>query len=69
MAISRVVKNGKQRWFGLAVDTKPTASTGSSPAPDAGDPFIETDTGAVYVYTGSAWSASIAGAVVVVDLA
>lgn len=68
MAVARVVKNGKQRWFGLAADTKPTVGTGNNPAPDAGDAFVETDTGKVYVYTGTAWSAAITGAIVVVDL-
>lgn len=37
-----------QRWLGLSSDTKPT--------PDrAGSEFYETDTGATYVYSGSAW--------------
>lgn len=68
MAVARVVKNGKVRWFGLSTDTKPVASNGSTPAPDAGEPFIATDTGAVSVFTGTAWSATITGALVVVDL-
>lgn len=68
MAIARIVKNGKQRWIGLSSDAKPTASAGNTPAPDAGDPFVETDSGKVYVFTGTAWSAAITGAVVVVDL-
>lgn len=68
MAIARIVKNGKVRWIGVAADTKPVASTGNTPAPDAGDPFVETDTGKVYVYTGTGWSAAITGALVVVDL-
>ena len=68
MAVARIVKSTVTRWIGLSTDTKPTASQGNTPAPDAGDPFVETDTGKVYIYTGSAWSNAIAGAVVVVDL-
>ncbi len=38
-----------QRWIGLSSDSKPT--------PDrAGSEYYETDTGATYVYTGSAWA-------------
>lgn len=69
MAIVRTVRNSRQRWLGLSTDAKPTAGTGSTPAPSAGDPFVETDTGKVYVFTGTAWSAAITGAVVVADLA
>lgn len=68
MAIVRTVKLARTRWFGLSTDTKPAASQGNTPAPDAGDPFVETDTGKVYVYTGTGWSAAITGALVVVDL-
>ncbi len=68
MAIARVSKLGKTRWFGLSIDTKPNAGTGNAVMPAAGDPFVETDTGKVYVWTGDAWSAAITGAIVVVDL-
>ena len=36
------------RYLGLSTDTKPTA-------PLAGSTFYETDTGLVYLYSGSAW--------------
>jgi hypothetical protein len=39
----------KQDWVGLAADTKPTA-------PPIGSTFLETDTGALYVYAGGAWN-------------
>ena len=66
--VVRVFKDGKTRWLGLSTDTKPTKSDGANPGPRTGDPFIETDTGKVYIYTGSAWSAALTGAIVVVDL-
>ncbi|MGA7538977.1 MAG: hypothetical protein WBW93_09430 [Steroidobacteraceae bacterium] len=68
MAIARIAKNNKVRFLGLAADTKPTANNGNYPAPSAGDAFLETDTGKVYVYTGAAWSAAVTGAIVVIDL-
>jgi hypothetical protein len=37
-------------WIGLAADTKPT-----SPTPETGSSFRETDTGRIYYWTGSAW--------------
>jgi len=38
-------------YYGLSSDTKPTMSAGQT-----GSTFIETDTGLIYVYTGSAWA-------------
>jgi len=37
-----------QNWLGLSTDTKPTS-------PPVGSTFIETDTGATYLYDSSAW--------------
>lgn len=45
-----VLTTAIQHWIGVSGDSKP-----SSPTPAAGSTFYETDTGATYVYDGSAW--------------
>lgn len=45
-----VVRTSTRRYTGLAGDTKPTTS-----GVIKGAVFIETDTGAAFEYTGSAW--------------
>jgi len=44
-----VLERSNERYIGLSTDTKPTS-------PPAGSLFWESDTGATYVYTGSAWA-------------
>lgn len=44
------------RYLGLSSDSKPSA-------PNAGSTFGETDTGAEYVYTGSAWAQTVLASV------
>ena len=48
-----------QRFIGLAADAKPT--------PPAGSEFYETDSGATYVYDGSAWQLKAAGTAALLD--
>lgn len=39
-----------QRWLGLSTDAKPTGDV------SAGSSFMETDTGRIYRYDGTAWT-------------
>ncbi|MDE2105199.1 MAG: hypothetical protein KGL39_48680 [Patescibacteria group bacterium] len=64
MAIIRYSPSAVMEYVGLSTDTKPTAAnaTGNVPPPKGGDRFIESDTGNVFIYTGSGWSAALTGA-------
>lgn len=44
-----VVQTSAYRYVGLSGDSKPTSGT------NTGSRFVETDTGAAFVFTGSAW--------------
>lgn len=67
MAVIRTSATGSATWLGLSTDTKPTANA-AQPGPKAGDRFVATDTGAVYVFgpfgaNGALqWSAAVANA-------
>jgi len=43
-----VLERAATRYIGVAADTKPSS-------PPAGSRFFESDTRAMYIYTGSAW--------------
>ena len=45
-----------KRYLGLSTDTKPMPEVGESIA--AGSSFMETDTGAIYRFDGTAWRAA-----------
>lgn len=49
-----VLTTSIQTWLGLSSDSKPTS-------PPAGSTFYETDSGATYVYDGTAWQLLLRG--------
>lgn len=61
MAIVRYSPSAVMEYVGLSTDTKPVGNVGGQPGPKAGDRFIESDTGNVFIYTGNGWSAALTG--------
>lgn len=62
MAVNVYDPSSVREYIGLSTDAKPSnanSGNGSIAPPRTGDRFIETDTGKVYVFNATAWSAAV----------